>query len=652
MRILLVDNHDSYTGNLRQLLWEVSGSRPELVANDEHSAEDLLARDWTHLVISPGPGRPDRPADFGCCTGLIAGTPVPLLGVCLGHQGIAAVLGGRVEEAPVVMHGRLSRIRHTGTGVFAGLPQDFAAVRYHSLRAALPASGVLVPTAWAEDGVLMGLAHRTRPLHGVQFHPESVQSEHGARLLATFLGLDRPRAYTAGFTPPDRPQRTVSWRALGQVDAERVFLGLHAGDPGAFWLDSAAQAYGMGGVSYLGSGGPVLRAYAGTGVVEEHAGGRVRRHPGTILDLLRSRTGGPAPAGCPVPFAGGWVGYLGYGIKADLGLGKPGTGERPDAELRRVDRFVAVDHATGQGWAVLAGDDTGWLDRTEAAVRALPAVPPPPPPAPATVESTVDRRAYGEHFAEIQRWLRRGDSYEACYTYQLAVRGAADPLGTYRRLRRLNPAPYGAYLRSGDRHVLCSSPERFVRVGADGWAETKPIKGTAAGHTDPSSLRADEKNRAENLMIVDLLRNDLGRVCLPGTVRVPELMAVESYRGLHHLVTTVRGRLEPGRTGVDCVAALFPGGSMTGAPKRRTVELLDGLEAAPRGVYAGCLGWIGADGTADLAIVIRTLAWDGDTVTLGVGGAVTALSDVDDEWAETLVKAAAPLAALGVAPPR
>lgn len=637
MRVLLVDNHDSYTWNLQQLLWEVSGSRPVVVPNDVPVPEGP----WTHVVISPGPGRPDRPADFGSCAALIAGARVPLLGVCLGHQGIATVFGGRVEPAPEVRHGRLSRIRHTGTGVFAGLPQDFAAVRYHSLRAVPPPS--VRPTAWAEDGVLMGLSHRDRPLHGVQFHPESVATWGGARLVANFLGLRRPRAYTAGFTPPVRPPRTVRWRSLGPVDAERVFTGLYAGSPGAFWLDSAARAHGLGRFSYVGTGGAVLRSSGG--VVTEDG----TPVAGTLLDVLRSRPAGPAPAGCPVPFAGGWVGYLGYGLKADLGIGKGGSG--PDAELRAVDRFVAVDHGTGEGWAVVAADDPGWLERTAAAVAGLPAAPPPGPVTASGLRSTVDRAAYGAHVEEIQRWLRRGDSYEACYTYRFTADVTGDPVDAYRRLRRANPAPYGAFLRFGDRHVLCSSPERFLAVGADGVAETRPIKGTAPDSADPEALRADEKNRAENLMIVDLLRNDLGRVCLPGTVRVPSLMAVETYRGLHHLVTTVRGRLLPGLGAADAVAALFPGGSMTGAPKRRTVELLDGLETAERGVYSGCLGWIGADGTADLAITIRTLVRDGDTVSLGVGGAVTALSEADDEWAETRLKAAAPLVALGLTPP-
>src|SRR5690606_25031162 len=172
-----------------------------------------------------------------------------------------------------------------------------------------------------------------------------------------------------------------------------------------------------------------------------------------------------------------------------------------------------------------------------------------------------------------------------------------------------------------------------------------------AGRRRGRAAAADAKTHGENLMIADLIRNDLGRVCEPGTVQVPRLMGVESYATVHQLVTSVQGRLRPGRDALDCLRALFPGGSMTGAPKERTVALLEGLEAEPRGPYAGCLGYLGFNGTADLSIVIRTLVCDPGGARLGTGGAVTALSDPEEEYRETLLKAAAVLACLGAEPP-
>ncbi|MFB7663217.1 aminodeoxychorismate synthase component I [Kitasatospora sp. NPDC056138] len=669
LRILLVDNYDSYTWNLYQLIWKVAGVPPVVVRNDETTAGELLRRGFTHVVISPGPGTAAREADFGLCRELLARVAVPCLGVCLGHQGIALAFRGTVRHAPEVVHGRTSPITHTGTGVFAGLPQGFRAVRYHSLAVAEPLPPELVATAWSETGVIMGLAHRHRPLHGVQFHPESVESEYGEQLIANFLAVAPAASAAAAQAPPAPRHGTLRWRQLDvELSAEELYLRAFADRRYSLWLDSSRSAYGMGRYSYLaacdGESRQVLRAYAGANVVEEETAHRVRRSPGTVFERLRSglaRT--PVAAGAsPVPFAGGYAGYLGYGIKGSVGIGKAGSGERPDAELLRIDRFAAFDHETGRRYLVTVGlseaEHEEWCAEITTLARRPPAPRPRPAGRPAELGSAVGRETYLRHFEAVQRWLNDGESYEACYTYQITGTSDTDPLDTYRRLRAASPAPYAAYLRLGERSVLSSSPERFVTVADGGWVETKPIKGTAARHPDPEAdeaarraLETDPKIRSENLMIADLLRNDLGQVCEPGTVHVPRLMAAESYATVHQLVTTVRGRLRAGHDAVDCVRALFPGGSMTGAPKRRTVELLDALEPEERGVYSGCLGFFGFDGRADQSIVIRTIVREGDRVRIGVGGALIVLSDAEEEYQETRLKAAALLRALGIDEP-
>ena len=216
-----------------------------------------------------------------------------------------------------------------------------------------------------------------------------------------------------------------------------------------------------------------------------------------------------------------------------------------------------------------------------------------------------------------------------------------EPLPLYRTLRHINPAPFSSYLRFGDAAVLSSSPERFLSIGRDGWMEAKPIKGTAPRGTDrvedlqlAETLRTDEKTRAENLMIADLLRNDLGVVCDVGTVHVPHLMAIESYETVHQLVSTIRGQLREGVEPPDGIRACFPGGSMTGAPKKRTMEIIDELEHEPRGVYSGAIGYLGLSGGCDLNIVIRTIVMDGETTTIGAGGAIVMQSDAEDEYQE------------------
>jgi para-aminobenzoate synthetase len=258
--------------------------------------------------------------------------------------------------------------------------------------------------------------------------------------------------------------------------------------------------------------------------------------------------------------------------------------------------------------------------------------------------------------------LHAGNSYEVNLTYRSEVASELDPVTVYLRLRELNPAPYAGFLQhdvDGARGwLLSSSPERYAMVAVDRTIETKPIKGTTPrGATEEEddelrdSLATDPRFRAENLMIVDLLRNDLSMVCEPGTVEVPTLMAVESYETVHQLVSTVRGLLRDDVTTLDALRALFPAGSMTGAPKLRTMQIIREVESTPRGVYAGAFGWLAADGRADLGVVIRTLTTAGrGTYRFGTGGGITVRSEVAEEHAESRWKAERLLGALSQPP--
>jgi para-aminobenzoate synthetase len=251
----------------------------------------------------------------------------------------------------------------------------------------------------------------------------------------------------------------------------------------------------------------------------------------------------------------------------------------------------------------------------------------------------------------VQEQLHAGNSYEVNLTHRLTRTSDLDPVTAYLRLRELNPAPYSGFLQhdvaAARAWLLSSSPERYALVTADRHLETKPIKGTTPRGATPEEdehhrerLARDPKTRAENLMIVDLLRNDLSLVCEVGSVEVPALMEVESYESVHQLVSTVRGRLRDDVSTVAALRALFPAGSMTGAPKLRTMEIIAEVESTPRGAYAGAFGWISGDGPADLGVVIRSLMTDGSgSWTLGTGGGITVKSDVAEEWAESEWKA-------------
>src|SRR5919106_678200 len=283
MRTLLIDNYDSFTFNLFHLLGEVNGDEPIVARNDELSWEELAALQVDNIVISPGPGRPDRGRDVGVSLDALERAEVPVLGVCLGHQALAHMTGGAVDHAPEVMHGRLSRIHHDGRGLFEGVPQGFAAVRYHSLTVgAVPAA--LRVTAWTPDNVVMGLEHRTRPLWGVQFHPESISTEHGRTLVRNFRDLTPAhRPFRAGAPRQTRQPAAgvrVHHRALETwCDPEAAFVALYGDREHAVWLDSSRVEPGLARFSFMGApDGPLglLVRYdvATRALTIERAGGR------------------------------------------------------------------------------------------------------------------------------------------------------------------------------------------------------------------------------------------------------------------------------------------------------------------------------------------------------------------------------------------
>jgi para-aminobenzoate synthetase len=672
MRTLLIDNYDSFTFNLFHLLGEINGDEPIVARNDELTWEELAALPVDNIVISPGPGRPERARDVGVSLDVLLRAEVPVLGVCLGHQALAHVTGGVIDHAPEVMHGRLSPVHHDGRGLFQGVPQGFAAVRYHSLAVgAVPAA--LRVTAWTPEHVVMGLEHRARPLWGVQFHPESIATEHGRTLVRNFRDLTRGHRRARTGAPRRSRQPAAGVRVRHRTletwcDPEVAFVGLYGDRENAVWLDSSRVEPGLARFSFIGApdgplGHMVRYDVATHALTIERAGGREQRRE-RVLDycereLARLRADVPE---LPVDFTCGFAGYLGYELKADCGAALAHRSPLPDAALVFCDRLIAFDHDQRRVHLLALADADGvaaadaWLAAVERELEGLAPQAPFTPPAPGALSFTAreGRDAYLANIAACKHEIFEGETYEVCLTTELHSDGAIDPLAAYRSLRARNPAPYAALLRLGDVSVLSSSPERFLRVDRERIVESKPMKGTAARAAHPAedahraaALRADEKSRAENLMIVDLVRNDLGRVCALGGVEVPALMAVESYATVHQLVTTVRGRLRDDASAIDCVRAAFPGGSMTGAPKLRTMEIIDRLESGPRGVYSGALGFLSVNGTADLSIVIRTLVASRRGLQIGSGGAIVAASDPDAEHDEMRLKARAVLEAVG-----
>jgi para-aminobenzoate synthetase len=384
-----------------------------------------------------------------------------------------------------------------------------------------------------------------------------------------------------------------------------------------FWLDGEAARPWSGNRSILGwlTDDDVSLSYsAARREVTRHVGGTAEIVGSDIFTALETEMADETQDVV-------WVGWFGYACRPDLPA-LPSVDGMPDAVWMRSRHRIEVTHD-----ADTAGDD---------------APPTPPPCSPPAVPEE-----YAAAFARVQEHLRAGNSYEVNLTHRSTVTSFVDPVDAFVRLRSTNPAPYAGFLQHCGSRLLSSSPERYASISADRVLETRPIKGTTPRGPTPALdaesrrlLASDPKFRAENLMIVDLLRNDVGMVCAPGSVEVPHLMEVESYTSVHQLVTTVRGRLRDDIGTVAALRALFPAGSMTGAPKLRTMQVIDEVEGTPRGVYAGAFGWITPDGRADLGVVIRSLTTTGDSCwTLGTGGGITVDSEAAAEHAEAAWKA-------------
>ena len=378
---------------------------------------------------------------------------------------------------------------------------------------------------------------------------------------------------------------------------------------------------------------------------------------GNFFDALQKRLtafSANTVEGLP-PFQGGAAGYFGYDLGRQLetlpSLAKDNPA-MPDAVISIYDQVFAHDHLTGQSWLIThATDETTAKARQKKFLRLVESAQPVPVFRGADLpwESNFDSFDYQDQVRKVIEYIRAGDIFQANLSqrFDAALPSGFSPFSHYLKLRSANPAPFAAYMNAGDIKISSASPERFLTV-RERQVETRPIKGTrprsgnaAMEELYKQELRDSVKDRAENTMIVDLLRNDLSRVCTPESVEVAGLCELESFARVHHLVSTVRGKLQGGKTPIDLLRACFPGGSITGAPKIRSMEIIEELEPTRRGPYCGAMGYIGFDGSMDTSILIRTLVYQGGNVSFQVGGGIVADSDADAEYEETFHKAEA-----------
>lgn len=371
--------------------------------------------------------------------------------------------------------------------------------------------------------------------------------------------------------------------------------------------------------------------------------------PFTVLQGVLRRF--PSPPFTGMPFCGGAIGYFSYDLGRRLerlpALATDAEGI-PELAIGIYDWAVIVDHEQTKAWLVGAGHDSKtsqrWLDLLAFFSEAKEVVSG-PFKVMSPMHSNMDKRLYAEAFKRVHDYIQAGDCYQVNLAQRFAMHAEGDPWTAYLQLRKISPAPFSAYLNTPDVQILSASPERFLQVRS-GKVETKPIKGTQPRDADMDQDRANAealcaslKDRAENLMIVDLLRNDLGKNCELGSVRADRLFELESFANVHHLVSTVTGDLAPGKDALDLLRGCFPGGSITGAPKLRAMEIIEELEPNRRGVYCGAIGYIGFDGNMDTNIAIRTAVHSGGTIRFWAGGGIVADSEMEKEYRETWDKA-------------
>jgi para-aminobenzoate synthetase component 1 len=426
-----------------------------------------------------------------------------------------------------------------------------------------------------------------------------------------------------------------------QSDATRYYAAL-ADLPWAAWLDSGGMArYDI-----------LTAAPQQTLVLDEKT---VCNDP---FALLRAALGERVAVVADVPFAGGALGYWGYDLARRM-MALPDiaqdTGRMPDMAVGIYDWALVLDHRQHTARLVSHrrfAETAELLPQILLRLQNQTGLPADTFRVHGRITSNFTPAGYASAFASVQDYLRAGDCYQINLAQRFCAKAGGDAFGAYLALRRSSPAPYSAFLNLPQGKILCNSPERFVSVH-NGTVKTEPVKGTRPRGSDArqdrllaEELRIHPKDRAENLMIVDLLRNDLGKSCVPGSVCVPKLFEVESFANVHHLVSMVEGQLAAGRDALDVLCDCFPGGSVTGAPKLRAMQIIEQLEPHRRGVYCGAIGYAGFDGNMDSNIAIRTLVHDSDRICCWAGGGIVADSDMAAEYQETLDKASAMLGLL------
>ncbi len=700
MAILLIDNYDSFTYNIYQYLEEL-GNHVIVYRNDKLSVEDVRGLKPEAIFLSPGPG---TPRDAGICIQVIqkfAGH-IPIFGICLGHQAIGEAFGATVTHAKGLMHGKTSKIKTLGRGVMRDMAGELVATRYHSLaisKDSLP--DCLEITCETQDGEIMGVVHKNYEVEGVQFHPESILTDTGKTMLRLFMDRTVGRKQVPklrvreSLTMPTKARQNITSLSCGleinqyvtEYSVEADPFGLFervrdlVGETNCFLMDSAVGPKVDCTRSLIGlfpqfelvldrSMLNILSAEPDWRIHLEETFDSIYPHTNKgydigrdkfskIFEALAERIRVNRKHQIDLPLNNGLAGYFGYEYlhyleeiprKEDNVMGLPevhlkyfpvlmhieyGTKRLQLVENRLHDRpFTGITEIQRMLGLIQSGYNGNDVLLDDKAV--------------VSTESNIQKERFIEIVRQAKRYIFEGDIFQVQLGQRIVAEAEVDALEVYNILRKLNPSPYMFFWDTGDYQLIGNSPELQLKVN-NGEMMIRPIAGTSKGKGFDSesrlriinAFREDIKENAEHVMLVDLARNDIGRMAIPGTVKVTDLMDVEEFSHVFHLTSTVKGKLMDvmdGFNSMEVFEATFPAGTLTGAPKVRAMEIISELESEVRGPYGGAFGFFDFNGNLVSSIIIRTIVKKGNRLFLQASAGIVADSDPEQEWNETLYK--------------
>jgi para-aminobenzoate synthetase len=646
-KILIIDNYDSFTYNLTAIVEQKIGAdNVVIMKNDEITSIEAL-KNYQAIIISPGPGSVDIEKDFGVCKEIIEKANIPLLGICLGHQGIGYYYGAKLRKLKEPAHGIYEKIKHCNSGLFAGIRQNINVVRYHSLELYDIPKDVFEICAETESGVIMAIKHKYKPFYGIQFHPESILTTEGKKLIHNFLKEASFDELNCEIPPVER-YKTREALAYQKQPLEMSFLKLcekvYEKNKDIIIRDSCDYSR----YSYL-----MFKEKSGfiglcekDGVLYENRDNQLLIADDKIETIVDTHTNKFFDNDIQFEFTGGLFGFFGY----EYGNAKKISDTT--MYLFKINNFIVYDSyskeiyivSTSGQLSTLTKDVESYLSDSNVIADAIKTN---GERKKLNFDFYKNRSQYIKDINTCKESLVNGDSYEICLTNKISLKEKiSNPFLAFKVLRKNNPSPFMTYLEFDEKIIISCSPERFMKINDNRTVEVSPIKGTTLRDVDEGKnlenkkyLVNSDKEVSENLMIVDLMRNDLNKSCYPGSVSSPRLMYVETFASVNQLISDVRGLIKKGVSNYEVFNNAFPPGSMTGAPKIRSMEILEEIEQINRGIYSGCIGYFSNNGVSDMSVAIRTLVIDKDEISIGCGGAITYKSDNEEEFVEINIKA-------------